>query len=390
MKKETAIEDREMVTMVNELTIGADGWAHIAPYGDYVGIAVKPDGKGGFTREKAIQRLDKLSVTEMVNEYQKASRGVSGFFKKRPVFEGHPDFMVGGENYPNKEPQGIFYNIEAREDGLYGQPIMTEAGERLIASKKYRALSARWAAEYVNSEDGTKIYRPVKFLSAGLTNSPNLPVQLMNEAETTTKKTTMKKITAWLTGHGITVADEATEDQVATALAQLDPTIKSAKTAVQMANEKATADGKVTTLTEANKLISDQLTASQSQFANEREKRIDAELGYALKDGRITGSEQATWKNRLNIPAQFANELTALQAIKPVVKTTSVTIDRGGNKVEIANEDQRRVVTQEVLVEIANEKKLNLAKDYDKVWTEAVKRHPALFGAMQHPKVKAR
>lgn len=387
MKTQFANEGSEIITMLNELSLGADGMAHIAPLGDFPGMAMIPDGKGGYTKAKAIQRMDAEAVTQMANEYKSGTRGVSGYFKKRPLFVGHPDMPGFERQYPDKSPKGIFQNIVARDGGLYGELNLTDEGDQLVASKKYRALSGRWEAEFVCEENGVNIYRPTKFISAGLTNQPNLPVQLLNEAETATLKENMKKLTAWLQKHGITIANEAMEEQVATALAQLDTKLESA---VTLANDKATAEGKVTTLTEENQTITNQLAASQSQFANEREKRIDAELGYALKDGRITGSEQATWKNRLGIPAQFANELTALQAIKPVVKTTPVTIDRGGNKVEIANEDQRRAVTQEVLVEIANEKKLNLAKDYDKVWTEAVKRHPALFGAMQHPKVKAR
>ena len=38
----------ELVTMINELSIGADGWAQIAPFGDYAGIAMIPDGQGRF------------------------------------------------------------------------------------------------------------------------------------------------------------------------------------------------------------------------------------------------------------------------------------------------------------------------------------------------------
>ena len=79
---------------------------------------------------------------------------------------------------------------------------MTDEGEQLIANKQYRALSGRWEAEYVGEENGAKVYRPTKFLSAGLTNQPNLPVQLLNEAGGTdnnngtegTNRTNMKKL----------------------------------------------------------------------------------------------------------------------------------------------------------------------------------------------------
>jgi hypothetical protein len=352
----------ELVTMINELSIGADGWAQIAPFGDYAGIAMIPDGKGGFTKERAIQRLDKIAVTEMANEYQQSSRGLSGFFKKRPLYEGHPDIPVGGGQYPNKHPVGLFHHLACRDGGLYGEPILTDDGEKLIASKAYRALSGRWAAEFVGQEDGVNIYRPVKFLSAGLTNQPNLPVQLLNEAQPSTlnsQPSTMTKIIAWLSRHGITLANDATEEQLESALAQLDPKLQNA------------AD----------------LDSAREQFANERNARIDSELARALRDGRITDASRATWQQRLANEAQFTNELAALEALKPVIKTHSLTLGRGDRKVELANAADRRHLVAEVLAEIANELNLDLkqAAHYDRAWTEAQKRHPALFDAMARP-----
>jgi hypothetical protein len=351
----------ELVTMINELSIGADGWAQIAPFGDYAGIAMIPDGQGGFTKERAIQRLDKIAVTQMANEYQQSSRGLSGFFKKRPLYEGHPDIPVGGGQYPNKHPVGLFHNLACRDGGLYGEPILTDDGEKLIASKAYRALSGRWAAEFVGQEDGVNIYRPVKFLSAGLTNQPNLPVQLLNEAQPNPnpKKRNMNKIIAWLSRHGITLANDATEEQVESALAQLDPKLQNAAG----------------------------LDAAREQFANERKARIDSELARALRDGRITDAERATWRQRLANETQFTNELAALAALKPVLKTHSLTLDRGDRKIELASAANRRHLVAEVLAEIANELDLDLkqAAHYDRAWTEAQKRHPALFDAMARP-----
>jgi len=348
----------ELITMINELSLGADGWAQIAPFGDYAGIALVPDGKGSFTKERAIQRLDKIAVTQMANEYRQSSRGLSGFFKKRPLFEGHPDIPVGGAQYPNKHPVGLFHNLACRDGGLYGEPILTDDGEKLIASKTYRALSGRWAAEFVGQEDGVNIYRPVKFLSAGLTNQPNLPVQLLNEVQPT-PKLNMTKIIAWLSRHGITLANDATEAQVEAALAQLDPQLP-------------TAAG---------------LDSARQEFVNERKSRIDSELARALRDGRITEADRPTWQQRLANETQFTNELAALEALKPVIKTHSLTLSRGDRKVEFANASDRRHLVTQVLTEIANELNLDLKKSahYDQAWTEAQQRHPALFDAMSRP-----
>jgi phage I-like protein len=349
----------ELITIINELSIGADGWAQIAPFGDYAGVAMIPDGKGGFSKERAIQRLDKIAVTQMANEYQRSSRGLSGFFKKRPLYEGHPDIPVGGAQYLNKHPVGLFHNLACRDGGLYGEPILTDDGEKLIASKTYRALSGRWAAEFVGQEDGVNIYRPVKFLSAGLTNQPNLPVQLLNEAEPNPEpsKPNMTKLIAWLSRHGITLANDATEEQLEAALAQLDPQLPAGDT--------------------------------RQQFANERKARIDSELSRAVRDGRITEADRPTWQQRLANEAQFTNELAALEALKPVIKTHSLTLGRGDRKVELANARDRRGLVAEVLAEIANELDLDLKKSehYDRAWTEAQKRHPALFEAMSRPQL---
>jgi phage I-like protein len=367
----------ELITIINELSIGSDGWAQIAPLGDYSGVALVPDGKGCFTKQRAIQRLDKSAVTQMASEYAQSSRGLSGFFKKRPLYEGHPDIPVGGDQYPNKHPVGLFHNLACRNGGLYGEPILTEEGERLIASKAYRALSGRWAAEFVGEENGVKIYRPVKFLSAGLTNQPNLPVQLINElqindlhqstinnlpSEALAKEgqpPSMNKIISWLSIHGVSLANDASEEQIACALTQLDPKLQ------------PTADR----------------DSVREQFANERKARIDSEIAAALRDGRITDADRSAWQQRLSNEAQFTNELALLTALKPVLKTHSLTLGRGDRKVELASASSRRHLVSQVLAEIANELNLDLkqAAHYDHAWTEAQKRHPALFDAMARP-----
>ena len=169
----------------------------------------------------------------------------------------------------------------------------------------------------------------------------------------------MNKIIAWLSRHGITVANDATEEQVAAALAQLDPKLQSAAG----------------------------LDIAREQFANERKARIDSELARALRDGRITDADRPTWQQRLANETQFTNELAALAALKPALKTHSLTLDRGDRKIELANAANRRHLVAEVLAEIANELDLDLkqAAHYDRAWTEAQKRHPALFDAMARP-----
>lgn len=172
-----------LISFQNDLSIRDDGWAQIAPFGDFPGMAVIDDGKGGFRTEKVIQRINRASVEAMVAEYANSRRVSSRFLKSPPIYIGHPDSPADGYRYPDKSPKGVFNDLACRADGFYGEPMFTEEGEQLIASRQYRALSGRWDAEFACEENGLKVCTPVRFRSAGLTNEPNLPVQLLNESE---------------------------------------------------------------------------------------------------------------------------------------------------------------------------------------------------------------
>ena len=136
------------------------------------------------------------------------------------------------------------------------------------------------------------------------------------------------------------------------------------------------------------------LTAARTEFANERKARITDELGVAMTTGRITAAQQPDWQRRLEVPAQFANELTAIRALTPVVKTESTVLklNRGGREqqVDISTPAARTQFINEALEEIATEKGLKLPKDYQKVYNEVQRRHPALFQNMQQPEIQMR
>jgi hypothetical protein len=401
-----------LIGFSNDVAIGDDGWAMIAPFGDFPGMALVNDGRGGVKKQRAIQRIDKEAVTQMVNEFQGARRGVRKFLTGRKLFVGHPDVPGMKARYPDAEAKGVFANLAARADGLYGEPVLTEEGEQIIAEKQYRALSGRWEAEEVGEENGTKIYRPTKFISAGLTNQPNLPVQLLNEAETDQgqegqeKNTHMKKsVIALLMGlgvSGITIANEATDEQVSDAVKALG---EKAKTADTLAGEKATLQSEKTTLAndkatlagdkarlegEVATLKTEKATATterdtaKTAFANERKARIGELLDGGIATGRIIAADRATWESRLSNEATFANEAEALKKLGAQMKTKSVTLQRGDRKVELSNAVERK----EMVTEIVNERMQTTKCSYDAAYTWAQKEHPALFSAMEKPEIR--
>ena len=406
----------------NEVVIGADGWAQIAPFGDFPSFAVLPQADGSVKRMQVIQRIDKECATQMVNEFQSGRKGLKKFFAGRPIYVGHPDVPGIGAKYPDKAPKGVIADLAVRADGLYGMPVFTNEGSELVEQKKLRFFSGRLAdCDECDPVNETRVFRPNLFISVGLTNQPHLPVQMLNEAdacaaaleeqsnnETKMKKTLLEKIIGLCTKAGIELANTADEAAVEAALDKLskvDPAatfanerttwetttggIKkkllglAAAVKLTFANESEITDiaATVAQIEEKVKTLGTEHQTALTSFANERADRIKDELGLALTSGRITAAEQATWQSRLNVAAQFANELTALRALKPTVKTDSITINRGDRKVELANASERR----EMLAELVNEEMTTNKVDYDTAFSKVQKRFPQLFEAMAQP-----
>ena len=113
-------------------------------------------------------------------------------------------------------------------------------------------------------------------------------------------------------------------------------------------------------------------------------------IGSKLTAGIITGAEQADWQRRLEVPAQFVNELAALNKLAPKVKTTTVTVTHGGKErqVDVTDTQSRTEFINEVSLAIATEHKLNPVLDARKIQALVHQRHPALFKDIPHVEIK--
>lgn len=420
-----------VVFFANEISIGADGWAMITKFGDYPSTALIPGPDGKLKKQKAIQRVDKAGAEAMVAQFHNERRGVRKFLKGCNIYDGHPDVPGLEKFYADREPKGVFADLAVREDGLYGLPIFTNEGSDLVENKKRRAFSGRIGdCEECEPVNGVPCFRPMSIFSAGLTNNPHLPVNFFNSDDTLAEapadannpinkmKTKLVALFAALSlkpqfanAEAPTDAEtEAALDQVqakvvAFANEQTEAVAKTktlkekllglcAAVGIQFANADGITDP-AATLAQVNDkvlVINTDLTNARTQFANERNARIDDEIAAAIKGGRITDAEKPTWQGRLKVDAQFANELTALRALTPKVKTTSVTVNRGGKdtQIDVSDAKARRQFVNEALEEVAAEKGYKLPKDYNKAFNEVQRRHPALFANMQQPEIKKR
>ncbi|HTV62287.1 MAG TPA: hypothetical protein VMH30_06930 [Verrucomicrobiae bacterium] len=461
----------------NELTIDADGWAMIAPLGDFPSEALLPTSNGRLQRQSAIQRITRDSAEIMVAQFHNSRAGVKKFIRGCNIYVGHPDMPGLESRYPDKEPKGVFADMEVREKGIYGLPVFTNEGmdlvegRKLVNGRRVRGFSGRLMdATADGHKDGVPVFVPTRIVSAGLTPFPHLPVEFFNEegllstnpeneqeftngevsrearetaregagAHHRTKhqgeisrgmrETTRpapagrvlhnnkmkKKLLEICTVLGIQFANDADDAQTeaaldeaaakVTAFAQTAKTVKqkllgaARKAGIEFANEEAITDPVATLAQIEDRLqkgldsaaaTAAELAAARNQFANERTARIGDELTHAVLGGRITNADRTVWEGRLKVEAQFANEMTAIRALKPVVKTTSITLTRGQRKdqIDLANPHQRRQFVNEVLAEIALEQKLDPVRNSRQILNLARRRHPALF-EVPHVEIK--
>jgi Mu-like prophage I protein len=411
-------------SFVNEINIGADGWAMIAPFGDHPSNALVPDGTGKMKKQKAIQRIDAAGASAMVAQFHNERKGVRKFLRGCNIYVGHPDVPGLEKFYPDHEAKGVIADVAVRADGIYGLPVFTNEGSELVEQKKFRAFSGNIGESEADGEvNGVPAYRPTKLFSVGLTNTPHLPVHFFNsdgslaEAPTNQNKTMKKAIVEMCAALGIQFANDADDAKTEVALGQVQAKVAAfanektaftaatkaikeklvalcAKVGITFANADAVTDPAATLAQVEDKIVTlnADLTTARTQFANERTARITDAIGAAVKSGRITEAEKPTWEGRLKVEAQFANEMTALNALTPKVKTTSVTVNRGGkeSQVDVSTPQARTQFINEAITEVAGELKLDEKKDYPRIFNEVQRRHPALFANMQQPEIKVR
>lgn len=146
------------------LRAGAPDWAHLVPFGDYPGLLV-----GAESETPVIQRCDRAALDRLVKNFR----------PKILVDFEHRSEMPGGDT----AAAAWILNLEIRADGLWGKLDLSDLGEQAIVNKRYRHLSPAFDVEPVLAEvasgsagftPATPIVRPIRLLSAGLTNKHNL------------------------------------------------------------------------------------------------------------------------------------------------------------------------------------------------------------------------
>ncbi|MBI4024843.1 MAG: hypothetical protein HY360_07655 [Verrucomicrobia bacterium] len=323
----------------------------LSPYGDF------PHGAG-------LQRLTVKEAGDIVANFnlQKIADGAK--FGGLPFFIGHPDVPEFAERFPDTRAAGWILSLEAAPDGLYGNVDWTPFGAPLIEGREYKFLSPTWFIQ--RGSDG--VLHPVQLKSAGLTNTPNIPVApLANAQPTQNKGYTMPTWLLELLG----LPADATEDQAKTVLAEWSRMkMETPANIAALASEKTRADTAETALANEKKRAE---TALQS-LGKERQARADLALAGAIAEGRITEADQAGWRTAL-----LANEakFAEMAALKPVIKTESKTQglkNRAAPSAAIAN-----------IHALVQKRMKDNGECYDTAWANTKREKPELFANLKTP-----
>ncbi len=359
-----------------------DGWLLLSPFGDFN----HSNGLQKFTHQSADRMASNFN--SLLAKAGRALRGVPGV----PIFVGHPDdpSFSGKTGHSDTRAHAWIEGVQARANGLFIKPKWSETGEAILANAHYRFLSPRWAMRHIRGRD----FEPVKLISVGLTNQPNIPVPAIANEEQSQKSTQTQsiimnelikklfaklgfaneKIEAFLNkGEGAPTEDEIL-GKVDAALAAsnekttLETQLAEAKTARQ--NVESERDQAKTDLTAANTAATLHRTAHAKLLA-----------GAAVSDGRITPADEPGWLTR------FANEdfqtvSNELQAARKTVKTTQSKFTKGLGRM---NSDQIATANEQMAkVKAEVDKRMNdNGEDYMTAFANVKREKPQLFEEMQ-------
>ena len=146
-----------------------------AQEGDWVRLATF----GTHPHPKGRQRFTRQAGREMTRYFNSLRGRLARRFGGIPVYIGHPDDPAFARQPGHQDTRAYawIHALEDREDGLWALPRWSEAGGELLKNAFYKYLSPRWAMKPL----GDGVFQPVRLLSVGLTNRPNIPGEPITE-----------------------------------------------------------------------------------------------------------------------------------------------------------------------------------------------------------------
>jgi phage I-like protein len=364
--------------------LGADEWVRVTPYGDFP-VTVRVDG----AHRRVIQKVDRAAAEGMVAAFNSVVTTLGTLGRGLPIFEGHVDDPEWLSRHPGarKAAVGRLKKLEARDDGLYALPAFNDQGDALVRGEApaYVAHSPHWELELIGDRATTRQARPTVLRSLALTNTPNIPGNVLglNEDEEpvaapasspTMKKELVLKLLATL---GQTLAADAAPEAIDAALAAA--TTKAGELATTASNreaEKKTAADKLAAAETKATTAANEATTLKTSLAAERSARSCVVVDLAVKAGRIPEAKRAEWVTALNEAPDFAAKSAELEKITPTINTHSQVGAINSRREESAKHTAGITAINEAVAEHMATHGIN---DRDVAWRAVKQAKPELF-----------
>ena len=150
-------------------------------------------------------------------------------------------------------------------------------------------------------------------------------------------------IIGWLAARGISLANDATDQSVVTALQNAFD--KPANIAAALGNEKSALENEKSTLTTKNAELTTALANEQTARKTERKAAATLAVDLAIQKGKLTVADRETKITALENSTAFDADVKALTEGKAVIKTEAVS---GKQEAALGNEAaQARAAYQE-------------------------------------------
>lgn len=367
----------------NEISVVADGWVRIAPFGDSEKLRQVRRPDGSTEDQRFIQRLTRESAQAMVDDHSSILSKVGRMLKVQrgvPIFKRHPDLRkhapetVTLENQGEPVPQGYFSELAVRDDGFYGRVVVSGDGEDAIANEGLKWLSPLWLVREIGTDGSAKIVAPFRLLSAGLTDRPNISGgdPLANQREQPGQTNTNMNREQILAALGL--APTAADADITATITALNASVQSV---ASLSNEKTTL---ATAKTGAEQALANEQaahTTTRTALKAERQARIALVVADALATGKITAAEKAATEAALANESAFEAELAKLTA-KPAALPLGSQTDAAGNR----RQQNSAADPSQQLVALANEYLKSCHGDFAKAHARAKTARPDLVEAM--------
>jgi hypothetical protein len=394
------------VITIENSELDQDGWALLAPFGEFPKSRLIRTDAGDTVQQNFIQVLDNAAATELLRTenslFRKLRRALVGI----PVYNDHPDLAslapeTLGANRGQKIPMGVVDSIRLGNGGVEGHFTLTPDGATAVeGGAKY--ISPLWSVNLIETlANGTHRVRPFKLLSVGLTPNPNISGvdSLANAnanapgATTKQKDNDMKLIAGWLLAQGAVLANAETpsETMVLEAIQKIYRDKGSEVTT--LANARQAADGKVTTLEGEKTTLTTKVTALENEKTNlttqvttlsnsvkaERKARCEAVTDLVITQGKL---ELAKRDETITALANTADDKldAAIKALTDAPVKFKVLANAAATDAKNKGGAAIGQTAQEQIFALANsDERYSKLPTWDEKWNAIKRDNPTLF-----------